>query len=61
VLDYNSLFMLFNFVGGCSIFPGAALDYVPVGWVGESPIVHVGHLLGLQVYAGSFETSQHEK
>jgi hypothetical protein len=55
VLDYNSLFILFSFVVGRG---GAALDYVPRGWVGESHVMHVAHLLDLQVYTGSFETSQ---
>jgi hypothetical protein len=32
VLEYNSLFVLFSFVGGRdSICPGAVLDYVPKG------------------------------
>jgi hypothetical protein len=26
------------------------------GWVGESHVMRVAHLLGLQIYAGSFET-----
>jgi hypothetical protein len=50
--------MLFSFVQGMgSICPGAALDYIPRGWVGESCVVRVAHLSGLQVCAGSFETS----
>jgi hypothetical protein len=35
-----------------------ALAYVPEEWAGESHVVHVAHLLGLQVYKGSFETGQ---
>jgi hypothetical protein len=59
VLDYNSTFMLFSFVGeGSSTCPGNVLDYASRGWVGKSHVVHVPHLLHLQVYASSFETSQ---
>jgi hypothetical protein len=47
-------------VGG-SIYPGAALDYVPGEWVCESCVVSVAHLLDLQIYAGSFEISQWEE
>jgi hypothetical protein len=48
VLDYNSLFILFSFVGGRgTIFPGTALDYVPGGLLGESCVVLFAHLLGL--------------
>jgi hypothetical protein len=53
--------MLFSFVGVDSIYPGAVLDYVPRGWVGESCMVRVDHLFVLQVYASSFGTSQQEK
>jgi hypothetical protein len=42
-------------VGG-SICPGVVLDYVPRRWVVKSSVVHVAHLLGLQVFAHSFET-----
>jgi hypothetical protein len=44
-------------VGGDSVCPGAALDYVSRGWVGESCVVCVAHLLGLQVYIGSIAIS----
>jgi hypothetical protein len=30
-------------------------------WVGELRVVHIAHLLGLQFYAGSFETGQQRK
>jgi hypothetical protein len=52
--------MLFSFVQGGrgSVCPGAALLYVPREWVGESHLVFVAHLLGLQIYKGSFETGQ---
>jgi hypothetical protein len=40
------------------LYPGAALDYVPRRWVGESPIVHVAYLFILQVYISSFATGQ---
>jgi hypothetical protein len=57
VLDYSFLFMLFGFVGGGnSIGPGAVLYYVPMGWLGESRIVHVAHLFILWFYASSFGT-----
>jgi hypothetical protein len=50
--------MLLSFVQeGGSICPGAALDYVPGGRIGELHVMYVAHLLGLQIYAGSFETS----
>jgi hypothetical protein len=42
--------------GWGSICPGIVLDYAPRGWLVELCVVHVVHLLGLQVYAGSFET-----
>jgi hypothetical protein len=41
---------------GGSIFPEATLDYVPRGCIGESHVVQIAHLLGLQIYTGSFET-----
>jgi hypothetical protein len=51
--------MLLNFVQGeGSICSGVVLDYVPWGWVEESCVVCVAYLLGLKIYAGSFETSQ---
>jgi hypothetical protein len=34
------------------------LDYVPQVWVVELRVMHVVHLLGLQVYTDSFETVQ---
>jgi hypothetical protein len=57
VVDYNSLCMFLSFVVcvGSSICPGAALEYVPTGWMGESCVVCSTHLLGLQTYIGSFE------
>jgi hypothetical protein len=59
VVDYNSLILFLSFVqGGGLISPGAALGYIPSGWVEELHMVHVAHLLRLQIYAGSFETSQ---
>jgi hypothetical protein len=36
----------------------AMLDYVPQVWVVELRVMHVVHLLGLQVYTDSFETVQ---
>jgi hypothetical protein len=51
VLDYNLFFMLFSF------YSEVVLDYVPREWVGKLCMVLVAHLLGLQVYTGSFETS----
>jgi hypothetical protein len=59
MLDYNSLSMLFSFVWvGVQSAQGMFLDYVSGGWVRESCVVCVAHLLGLKVYAGSFETGQ---
>jgi hypothetical protein len=49
--------MFLSFVlGADSICPEAMLNYAPWGWVGELHVVHDPHLLGLQIYAGSFET-----
>jgi hypothetical protein len=45
----------FQFCWGCSICPGAVLDYVPGDWVGESCVVPVAHLLGLQVYVAALK------
>jgi hypothetical protein len=59
VLDHNSLFLLFIFVqAGCSVFPWSVLDYVSGVWVGRLHVLCIAHVLSLQVYAGSFETSQ---
>jgi hypothetical protein len=44
--------------GEVSICPGAAVNYVPRGWVGELCVVYVAHLFSLQIYTGSFETGQ---
>jgi hypothetical protein len=52
------LFMLFSFVGWVQSSPGSELDYIPGEWVGELWVVYVAHLLGLQVYKGSFKTGQ---
>jgi hypothetical protein len=59
MLDYNSLFMLFSFVGGGdSICPGAELDYVPREWVEELHIVHDAHLFFLLIHTSSFGAGQ---
>jgi hypothetical protein len=47
--------MLFSFVLRGSICPGAALDYVPMGWVGESHVLCDAHLFVLQIHTSSFE------
>jgi hypothetical protein len=51
--------MLFSFVGAgeYSVCPGTVLDYVPMGWVGESRMVHDAFLFVLQIHISSFETS----
>jgi hypothetical protein len=55
VLDYDLLFILLSlFREGSSVCPRAALDDVPRGWVGESHVVCVAHLLGLQLYSSNF-------
>jgi hypothetical protein len=51
----------FQFCWGVSIELGLHLGLCSGGLVGESCMVHVAHLLGLQVYGGSFETSQQGK
>jgi hypothetical protein len=57
MLEYSSLFMLSSFVAGGAVCPGATLDYVPRGWLGESHVVHDAYLLLLQIHTSSFETS----
>jgi hypothetical protein len=53
VLDYCSSFMFFSFLGGGSVCPGYALDYVPrCGW----GVVHGAHLFILQIHTSCFET-----
>jgi hypothetical protein len=52
MLDYSLLFMLFSFVAeGGSVCPGAMLDYVSRGWVGESRVVDDAHLFILEIQA----------
>jgi hypothetical protein len=51
--------MFFHFVWWEAVnLPRGTLDYVLGEGVRELHLVHVAHLLGLQIYAGSFETSQ---
>jgi hypothetical protein len=58
VVGYNSLFV-FEFCSvGISICPGSVLGDIPRRWVGELCVVHGAHLLGLQIYTGSFETGE---
>jgi hypothetical protein len=42
VLDYSLLLVVFSFAGGCSVCPGAALDYFPGReWVGRGVVCGV--------------------
>jgi hypothetical protein len=56
-LQFSVYAFQFLCVGGDSICPGVALDYVLGGWVGESCVLHVTHLFLLQVYPSSFGTN----
>jgi hypothetical protein len=58
MLDCSLLFIPFSFVGCHSVSPGAALDYVPRGWVGELRVVHDAYLFVLQIHTSSFGVSQ---
>jgi hypothetical protein len=40
-----------QFCWGSSVCPGAALDYVPRGWVVESCMVSDAHLFVMQIHA----------
>jgi hypothetical protein len=57
VLDYSLLFMFFSFVEWSSVYPWAALDYIPGGWLGELHVMGVAHLFVLQIQASSFGAS----
>jgi hypothetical protein len=57
VLDYSSLFILFSFVGGVSVCPGAVRGS-PGGWVVELQMLGDAHLFILQILASSFGAYQ---
>jgi hypothetical protein len=57
MLDYNLLFMLFIFIEGVQCAQGLIWIMFLGRWIGELCVVLVADVLGLQVYAGSFEAS----
>jgi hypothetical protein len=56
VLDYSSVYTVQFCWGGVSVCPGAALDYVPKGWVRVSHMVCDAYLFILQILASTTET-----
>jgi hypothetical protein len=55
LLDYSLLFVFFSFVWEPSVCPGAMIDYVPRGWVGQ--LLMLCELFILQIHANSFGAS----